>query len=188
MTNLQLRRRPLAGRLISTFNIAVAYLKTVLTYNLPAEAEVDKAFLESHGVTVCLLNANTSRNELGAPFYIQLQVADDEYGQAVGLLKEANPSRFGSQARVDEIDREIKRGAGLFFIGAIPLAIIVLLVTPAPVYKYGVPVGTRQAGDVRPIVATLGGVLGGILAVVIGRKRQPKHPAEPVSPTRNGSP
>ena len=160
----------------------MAYLKTVLTYNLPAEAEVDKAFLESHGVTVCLLNANTSRNELGAAFYIQLQVADEEYSQAVGLLKEANPARFGSQSRVNEIDREIRRGAGLFFIGAVPLAIIILIVTPAPVYKYGLPVGTRQAGDIRPVAATFGGVLGGILAIMIGRKRQPNQtPSRPTS-------
>ena len=78
----------------------MAYLKTVLTYNQPSEAEVDKAFLESHGLTVCLLNANTSRNELGAPFYIQLQVADEEYERARRLIQEANPQRFGSADRV----------------------------------------------------------------------------------------
>ena len=60
----------------------MAYLKTLLTYNMPSEAEVDKAFLESRGIAVCLLNANTSRNELGAPFYVQLQVNAEDLERA----------------------------------------------------------------------------------------------------------
>jgi hypothetical protein len=31
---------------------------------MPPEAEVDKSLLESHGITVNLLNANVTRNEL----------------------------------------------------------------------------------------------------------------------------
>jgi hypothetical protein len=42
----------------------MSYLRTVVTYHQPSEAEVDKAYLESHGHNVCLLNANTARNEL----------------------------------------------------------------------------------------------------------------------------
>jgi hypothetical protein len=30
----------------------MSYLKTILTYNLPSEAEVDRAFLESHGAGI----------------------------------------------------------------------------------------------------------------------------------------
>src|SRR5215213_2980624 len=98
----------------------MSYLRTVITYHQPSEAEVDKAFLESHGLSVCLLNANTSRNELGAPFYIQLQVPDGEYATAVSILKEANPQRFGSAERVAEIERSIVQ-ALLWF--AVPAAV-----------------------------------------------------------------
>jgi hypothetical protein len=101
----------------------VGYLKTILTYNIPAEAEIDKAFLESNGIASCLLNANTSRNELGAPFYVRLQVMEADVGRACDLIREVNPSRFGSAERVDEIDRQIRRSLGRFAAVAVPVAI-----------------------------------------------------------------
>lgn len=87
----------------------MGYLKTVLTYHLPSEAEIDKSLLESHGLTVNLLNNNEARNELGAPFHIQLQVPDQEVDQAVALIREFNPQRFGSVENVRRIEREIGR-------------------------------------------------------------------------------
>ena len=99
------------------------YLKTILTYNIPSEAEVDKAFLESHGIAVCLLNANTSRNELGAPFYVRLQVMEGDVEAACGLIRQVNPQRFGSRQRVDEIDRQIRRALVEFTCIALPLGI-----------------------------------------------------------------
>jgi hypothetical protein len=99
------------------------YLRTILTYNVPSEGEVDKAFLESHGIEACLLNANTSRNELGAPFYVRLQVADGDVEKACSLIRQVNPQRFGSIARVDEIDRQIKRALARFALVALPVGI-----------------------------------------------------------------
>jgi len=52
----------------------VGYPKTIVTYDRPSEAEVDKAFLESRGFAVCLLNGNTARNELGPAFYTRLSL------------------------------------------------------------------------------------------------------------------
>jgi hypothetical protein len=101
----------------------VGYLKTILTYNIPAEAEVDKAFLESNGITSCLLNANTSRNELGAPFYVRLQVMEADVGRACDLIREVNPQRFGSAERVDEIDRQIRRSLVRFAAMALPAGV-----------------------------------------------------------------
>ena len=100
----------------------MSLLRTVVTYHQPSEAEVDKAFLESHGIDVCLLNGNTSRNELGTPFYIQLQVSYEQHAQAVALLREVNPQRFGSAERVTEIERAIirRRGAATGVLGARP--------------------------------------------------------------------
>ncbi len=40
----------------------MAYLRTVLSYQLPSEAELDKSSLESHGLTVYLMNNQTTRN------------------------------------------------------------------------------------------------------------------------------
>src|SRR3954467_12804144 len=94
-------------RMIGQHKIPVAYLKTILTYHLPSEAEVDKSLLESHGITVNLLNNNESRNELGAPFHIQLQVPGDEVEQAVAVIREFNPQRFGSTENVRQIEREL---------------------------------------------------------------------------------
>jgi hypothetical protein len=107
----------------------VSYLQTILTYNIPSEAEVDKAFLESHGITACLLNANTSRNELGAPFFVRLQVMDEDAGRARDLIREVNPSRFGSSERVDEIDRQIRRSIVRFALIAVPVGIMACLLT-----------------------------------------------------------
>jgi hypothetical protein len=99
------------------------YLRTILTYNLPSEAEVDKAFLESNGIAACLLNANTSRNELGAPFFIRLQVMENDVENACSLIRQANPSRFGSSERVREIEGEIRRALIRFSCLALPLGI-----------------------------------------------------------------
>ncbi len=157
----------------------MGYLKTIITYNVPAEAEVDKAFLEAHGITVCLLNANTSRNELGAPFYIQLQVADEEYDRAAALIRETNPSRFGSEARVAEIDRVFKRGAVFFFLGAIAAGTLYFFITPAPEYKPDLPIYVRQPPDLRPWITALTAMLGGTLAVMLGKKKVLNQPPEP---------
>jgi hypothetical protein len=105
------------------------YLRTILTYSIPSEGEVDKAFLESHGIAACLLNANTSRNELGAPFFVRLQVAASDVEKACSLIRQVNPQRFGSSARVDEIDRQIKRALGRFALVALPIGIGVGLAT-----------------------------------------------------------
>lgn len=169
--SLLLKKSPPCHKADWELQVTMAYLKTVLTYNIPSEAEVDKAFLESHDLIVCLLNANTSRNELGAPFYIQLQVADEEYERAVALLREANPARFGSPARVAELDRAIKRTVGLFLLGAVPAAILALWLTPAPVYRHDLPVYAQQAPDLRPIITTIVSPLAGVLAVWLGRRR-----------------
>ncbi|HWA26140.1 MAG TPA: hypothetical protein VG734_10790 [Lacunisphaera sp.] len=154
----------------------MAYLKTVLTYHLPSEAEVDKAFLESHGMAVCLLNGNTSRNELGAPFFIQLQVADEEHARAVALLREVNPGRFGSASVVNELDRAIKRTIGLFVLGAGAAAILGYVAAPAPVRQPDLPY-YMATPDLRPLAAFFTGILGGCLAVWLGRKRtSPQSP------------
>jgi hypothetical protein len=102
----------------------MAYLRTVLSYQLPSEAELDKSFLESHGLTVYLMNNQTTRNELGPLFWIQLQVPDEEWLSANQILREARPERFGSVDRVNEIDRQIKRGAIGALVGAAALGLL----------------------------------------------------------------
>ena len=149
----------------------MAYLKTVITYNVPAEAEVDKSYLEAHGIVVGLLNANTSRNELGAPFYIQLQVADEDYSRAVELLQEANPSRFGSAARVAELDRGIRQAVLRFCIGALPAGILAVWLTPAPEIIPNLPAYLHQPADARPVVGVIAAVLVGSLVALFGPKR-----------------
>jgi hypothetical protein len=108
----------------------MAYLRTVLSYQLPSEAEIDKSFLESHGLTVYLMNNQTTRNELGPLFWIQLQVPDDEWQSANQILREARPERFGSVERVNAIDRQIKRGALGALIGAAILGMLAYFLVP----------------------------------------------------------
>jgi hypothetical protein len=108
----------------------MAYLRTVLSYQLPSEAELDKSFLESHGLTVYLMNNQTTRNELGPLFWIQLQVPDEEWLSANEILREARPERFGSVDRVNEIDREIKRGALSALVGAAVLGVLAYFLAP----------------------------------------------------------
>jgi hypothetical protein len=151
----------------------MSYLKTVLSYHQPSEAEVDKAFLESHGLTVCLLNGNTARNELGAPFFIQLQVMEEEHDQAVAILREANPGRFGSPARVAELDRAIKRGVFTFLAGAVPAAIAVYFMMPAPVRS--LRLDQFRPADSRPAATLAAAFLGGMLAVIVAKRKRPNQ-------------
>jgi hypothetical protein len=108
----------------------MAYLRTVLSYQLPSEAELDKSFLESHGLTVYLMNNQTTRNELGPLFWIQLQVPDEEWLSANQILREARPERFGSVERVNEIDREIKLRACSALAGAAVLGVLAYFLAP----------------------------------------------------------
>jgi hypothetical protein len=108
----------------------MAYLRTVLSYQLPSEAELDKSFLESHGLTVYLMNNQTTRNELGPLFWIQLQVPDEEWLSANQILREARPERFGSVERVNEIDRVIKRGVLCALVGGAVSGVLAYFVAP----------------------------------------------------------
>ncbi len=110
----------------------MAYLRTVLSYQLPSEAELDKSFLESHGLTVYLMNNQTTRNlDLGMAFWIQLQVLEEDWPSANQILREARPERFGSGQRVKEIDREIKPRALSALIGGAALGVLAYFVLPA---------------------------------------------------------
>jgi len=147
----------------------VAYLQTLLTYSVPSEAEVDRAFLESHGINVCLLNANTSRNELGAPFFVRLQVNAEDLAEARRLIAEVNPARFGSPERVEEIDRAVKRAAGRFVLFALPLAILAAfavywLFTAPPEAQ---PIRVRPRLLVFPNLAAEMALSSGILVAII---------------------
>jgi hypothetical protein len=151
----------------------MAYLKTVLVYDRPSEAEVDKAFLESHGLTVCLLNANTSRNELGAPFYIRLQVADSELTEATRLLREANPARFGSPERVNAIEQALKRSILVFIAAALAVGAFSYWAIPGPIWGAARLVGTRSRGipNLKVCAVIALGLLGGMVATSLWGKK-----------------
>ncbi len=146
----------------------MAYLQTLLTYSVPSEAEVDRAFLESNGINVCLLNANTSRNELGAPFFVRLQVNAEDLAEARRLITEVNPSRFGSAERVAEIDRALKRAVLSFVLVALPLALLAafgtyLLVSPPADAQ---PINLRRF-HVFPNLAVEAALAVGVLVAVV---------------------
>jgi hypothetical protein len=113
----------------------MSYPKTILTYHIASEAEVDKSLLESHGITVNLMNANTSRS-YGTMFHIELQAPGEQVEDAISLLRELSPQRFGSPAAVKEISAGIQRALVrlLFvtFVCAIPLFIFVIRQPPLP--------------------------------------------------------
>lgn len=153
------------------------YLKTILTYSRPSEAEVDKAFLESHGIAVCLLNANTSRNELGAPFFVRLQVMEGDVRRACRLIGEVNPSRFGSSERVSEIDREIKRSIAWFLLIALPIGIgmgFVVYLLSAGMAAPG-PMDVKRnwvTPDVRLELSVAAGLAASVLAAAWNGRRR----------------
>ncbi|HEV8073857.1 MAG TPA: hypothetical protein VGP21_06980, partial [Opitutaceae bacterium] len=54
----------------------------------------------------------------------------EEWASANEILREARPERFGSVERVNEIDREIKRGALSALAGAAVLGVLAYFLTP----------------------------------------------------------
>jgi hypothetical protein len=141
------------------------YLKTVLTYHLTSEAEVDQGYLQSHGIDVCLLNANTARNELGPAFYVQLQVPAEHYERAVTLLKDANPQRFGSAERVAEIERGILRGIARFTFSAVAVALVAFFVVARSIHP------SPDRADLALRVALCSGIGAGILSTILANRR-----------------
>jgi hypothetical protein len=105
----------------------MASFQTVLTYQLPAEAELDKSYLEAQGITVHLVS-NLNTGELGPAFWVRLQVAGDDWLVATQILREARPDKFGSAERVNEIDRVLKRGALRALAGATILGVVAYFV------------------------------------------------------------
>ena len=103
------------------------YPKTILTYSNSSEAEVDKSMLESHGITVYLMNANVSRAEIGSPFHIQLQVPGEQVPEAIAILRELKPERFGSPEVVKEIEAGIFRGFIRFSLFVLVCTIILFV-------------------------------------------------------------
>lgn len=149
------------------------YLRTILTYSIPSEAEVDEAFLESNGIAACLLNANTSRNELGAPFFVRLQVMEGDVEAACSLIREVNPKRFGSVERVSEIDRQIKRALVRFACVALPvgtaIGVAAYLLAAGLVAPY--PVGVRHfrvTPNLRLDLALFAGLAASVLVAARG--------------------
>jgi len=155
----------------------MGYLKTILTYNLPSEAEVDKAFLESRGINACLLNANTSRNELGAPFFVRLQVMEEDAENACNLIREANPRRFGSNERVNEIDRQVKRAFARFALVAVPAGVVaglaVYFLAAVPAHPGALYVRrSRMVPDFRVELSLLAGVSASIVTAIWDSRRR----------------
>lgn len=149
----------------------MSYLETVLTYGRPSNAKVDKAFLESHGITVFLLNANTARSELGAPYFIRLQVMAEDRERATEILRQANPSRFGSATRVEGIDRQIRRSVSWFLLAALPAGFLAYWRLPEPEWKEQIRFDERQPYDVRPIASATAAFLSGFVALWFSRRR-----------------
>jgi hypothetical protein len=152
----------------------MGYLKTVLTYDRTSEAEVDKSYLESQGISVYLMNGNTTRNELGAPFYIQLQVGDGDFENARDALRAINPKRFGSPAAVAEIDRAVKRTVLFFVAAAIPAGLIAFWLIPQihaiamPSHHGGIVPNLRIVGALVAAIA-----VGSLSATFASRRSRP---------------
>jgi hypothetical protein len=157
----------------------MGYLRTVLTYDAPYQAEVDKAFLESHGIAVHLLNASMARDQMGLAFNIQLQVNEADFETASKVLRDANPRRFGSPARVAELDRLVKRQAIFFFGAAIPVGFLayrlIAYLGQGPVQFWprgsGGPLAGHGTFDNRLAAAVAIGILAGIWSAKAGSRR-----------------
>ncbi len=140
----------------------MGYLKSILTYHIPSEAEVDKSMLESHGIIVNLLNANVARAEIGSPFHIQLQVPDEQVEEAVMILKELRPERFGSAAVVKEIEAGILRAMGRFALMCLGCTVVLFCFF----------IDEPSFGQRLVISLILGAFSGGILFVLQGLLRR----------------
>jgi hypothetical protein len=134
----------------------MSYLKSILTYHISSEAEVDKSMLEAHGITVHLMNANVSRAEFAAPFRIQLQVPDEQVAEAIAILRELSPQRFGSPAAVKEIEAGILRAFIRFTL--------VALVCTAVLFFFFIHEPTLGQ---RLVLSLINGVLiGGVISIL----------------------
>ena len=90
--------------------------KTVLAYPRRIDAEIDRSMLEGEGITVNLLNHDSSMTELGSAFQIQLQVAPEDHERAVALIRSRHPERFGSIDRARKEEAAIGRGFRRFVL------------------------------------------------------------------------
>ncbi len=142
----------------------MSYPKSILTYHIPSEADIDKSMLESHGITVYLMNANVARAEFGAPFHIQLQVPADQVTEAISILRELRPERFGSPAVVKEIEAGLVRGFAQFAVAAAVCTAIVFIF-----FIRDLPI------EQRAIISLINGVMFGALVWILYACLKPKR-------------
>ena len=109
--------------------------KTVLTYSLPIDAEVDKSMLESEGIVANLLNRESSLSGLGGPFLIQLQVGGEDFRRASELIRAKHPERFGQNENIRGAEAALARGVRRllwFVLSSIALLFLVELFWARP--------------------------------------------------------
>jgi len=141
----------------------MSYQKTLLTYRVPGEAEVDKSLLESHGIAVNLLNDRSPPSDLVFPFAIELQVAEERYAEAFAILKEFNPERFGSAERVMQLEKALWAGVRRFSAGGVVSAVLAWFIIGSLVHT--------KWFDWRVTGAAGGFFVGGFIALKIGGKK-----------------
>jgi len=104
--------------------------KTVLTYPKRIDAEIDRSMLEGEGITVNLLNHDSSMTELGSAFQIQLQVQPEDHERAVALIRSKHPERFGSIDRARKEEAAIGRGFRRFLVTIAATSLILFFFVP----------------------------------------------------------
>lgn len=158
-------------------------MKTVAAFSKPYEAHMLIARLEASGVPAFARDENMvaldwlASNAIGG---VKVDVADEDYERAVAVVNAPVPTeesewRNSSDARVAEIARGFQRSVFFFSLGALPMGALFYFITPAPKWNPDQSLYEPEPLDARPFASAFAGFLGGSLAVVLAKPKEPKR-------------
>jgi hypothetical protein len=105
----------------------MAEFRTVLTYSQPIDADVDRSMLRAEGIAANLLNSSSSLNGFGGPFSVQLQVGEEDFERASGLIRSKRPERFGRRENIVGAEAAVIRGTRRFLWFGAAFVILIYL-------------------------------------------------------------
>jgi hypothetical protein len=162
-------------------------MKTVATFSKPYEAHLLISRLEGSGVAAFTRDENMitldwlASNAIGG---VKVDVADEDYERALAVIAatattEEKAAAASAHARVSELDRGFRRAVLKFVVGAIPLGLVGYFVAPAPAFKAGFPIYAAPPADLRPLVAAVAAITGGLAASALLNRKKENPPSGP---------
>ena len=93
--------------------------RTIYVFHRAGQAEASQCLLSAHGIGATLWDENVTRSQSNNAISIALQVPEDDAVRALQILREEDPTLFGSADKATQIVADIKRSILRYIVYAL---------------------------------------------------------------------